>query len=51
MFKNFMVFIFVGVFITNVGAKALSTDDYKYAEKRLSKYTNKLTLASLNQIS
>lgn len=47
MFKNFMVFIFAGVFITNVGAKALSTDDYKYAEKRLSKYTNKLVTGTV----
>ena len=47
MFKSFMAFILTGVFIVNVGAKPLNTDDYKYAEKRLSEYTNKLVTGTV----
>ena len=48
MLKNIIVLLITAVFINSVSAKMLTTDDYKQAEKQLSKYTSKLVTGTVD---
>jgi dipeptidyl aminopeptidase/acylaminoacyl peptidase len=47
MFRNSIVLVIAALFINVVGAKTLTVDDYKLAERQLSKYTGKLVTGTV----